>query len=115
MRPTRAHACRLTSTQISDNNVEAAVNKYFETDPGNIQRLLHDAVARWDETAFGSGRYGQDDAVTGPAAFNIDYGTGYDNYPHSNVQSRAPTRPPSRTSQVSTHHGDAPMQSMCLE
>jgi hypothetical protein len=55
------YAYWLTLVQISDNNVEAAVNKYFETEPTNMQRLLTDAVPRWDETAFGSGRYGQDD------------------------------------------------------
>ncbi|KAH5578003.1 hypothetical protein HBI26_135220 [Parastagonospora nodorum] len=87
--------------KISDNNLEAAVNKFFETGPANINKLLKDAVPRWDETAFGGG---QNDGV--PTSFNIDYG------PHSNVQSRAPTRPPSRTSQVSTHLGDAPMQSI---
>ncbi|KAL5121761.1 hypothetical protein ACEQ8H_000448 [Pleosporales sp. CAS-2024a] len=95
---------------ISDNNLEAAVNKFFEAGPANINKLLSDAKPRWDETAFGSGRYGQDDA--GGRSFSIDYAAGFENYPHSNVQSRAPTRPPSRTSQVSTHIGDAPMQSI---
>jgi hypothetical protein len=49
--------------QISDNNLEAAVNKFYETGPANINKLLSDAVPRWDETAFGSGRYGQDDTA----------------------------------------------------
>jgi hypothetical protein len=57
------HACHLTSIQISDNNLDAAANKYYETGPDNIHQLLRDAVPRWDETAFGSGRYGQDDTV----------------------------------------------------
>ena len=51
-------------------------------------------------------------------AFNIDYAPGFENYPHSAGNSRAPTRPPSRTSlrsAVSTHAGDAPMQSQYSE
>jgi hypothetical protein len=51
--------------QISDNNVEAAVNKFYETDPANLHKLLKDAVPRWDESAFGSGSYAQDDLNTG--------------------------------------------------
>jgi hypothetical protein len=51
--------------QISDNNVEAAVNKFYETEPSNLKNLLLDSVPRWDETAFASGRYGQDDTTGG--------------------------------------------------
>jgi hypothetical protein len=47
--------------QISDNNVEAAVNKFYETDPSNLHKLLKDSVPRWDDTVFGSSSYGQDD------------------------------------------------------
>jgi hypothetical protein len=48
------------------------------------------------------------------SAFNIDYAPGIENYPHSAVNSAAPTRPPSRTSIASTQAqaGDAPIQSM---
>ncbi|KAH7386864.1 hypothetical protein DE146DRAFT_665859 [Phaeosphaeria sp. MPI-PUGE-AT-0046c] len=98
--------------KICDNNIEAAVNKFYETDPANLNRLLRDSVPRWDESAFGAGSYAADDHGSGHPTFSIDYAPGYENYPHSNVQSRAPTRPPSRTSQVSTHLGDAPMQSI---
>jgi hypothetical protein len=30
-----------------------------------MRKLLNDAVPRWDETAFGAGRYGQDDTGGG--------------------------------------------------
>jgi hypothetical protein len=51
--------------QISDNNVETAVTKFYETDSSNLKGLLSDSVPRWDESAFGSGRYGQDDTGNG--------------------------------------------------
>jgi hypothetical protein len=50
-------------------------------------------------------------------AFHIDYAPGVENYPHSGIQSGAPSRPPSRTSQrsgTSSMHVDAPLQSQCL-
>ncbi|KAH8733220.1 hypothetical protein GQ44DRAFT_23252 [Phaeosphaeriaceae sp. PMI808] len=102
--------------KISDHNVETAVMKFFETDPANLKSLLDSSVPRWDNTAFSAGRYGEDNTSSADLpTFNIDYAPGLDNYPHSNEHSRAPTRPPSRTSQrsaVSTHLGDAPMQSI---
>ncbi|KAH7074596.1 hypothetical protein BKA63DRAFT_513308 [Paraphoma chrysanthemicola] len=101
--------------KICESNVEQAAMKFWDTEPANMQKLLKDAVPRWDETAFAAGRYGKDDTTGGMPTFNIDYAPGFENYPHSNVQSRAPTRPPSRSSQrsnVSTHLGDNPMQSI---
>jgi hypothetical protein len=41
------------------------VNKFYETDPANLHKLLKDAVPRWDESAFGSGSYAQDDLNNG--------------------------------------------------
>ncbi|KAF2028373.1 hypothetical protein EK21DRAFT_90659 [Setomelanomma holmii] len=93
--------------KICDNNLEQAAMKYYETDPANMRKLLTDAKPQWDNTAFGAGRYGENDGNGGIPSF--------ENYPHSNSQSRAPTRPPSRTSQrsnLSTHLGDNPMQSI---
>ncbi|KAF2823964.1 hypothetical protein CC86DRAFT_372119 [Ophiobolus disseminans] len=101
--------------KISNNNVETAASKFWDTDASNLKKLLNDSVANWDDTAFASGRYGQDETSGGIPTFNIDYAQGLEHYPHSNNPSRAPTRPPSRTSQhsaVSTHIGDAPMQSI---
>ncbi|KAH3982083.1 hypothetical protein HBI18_219550 [Parastagonospora nodorum] len=68
----------LQPLRISDNSLEAAVNRFFETGPANINKLLKDAVPRWDETAFGGG---QSDRVL--TSFNIAYG------PHSNVLNKA--------------------------
>ncbi|KAL6160318.1 hypothetical protein ACJBU6_01660 [Exserohilum turcicum] len=88
------------------NSVEAAMDKYFSSmDQGGISALkthLRNSQAKWDESAFGGAMYGADDAP------------GHENYPHSNVNSRAPTRPPSRTSIASmqAQAGDAPMQSI---
>ncbi|KAI4929111.1 hypothetical protein J4E85_005735 [Alternaria conjuncta] len=90
------------------NNVEAAMDKYFSSmDQGGISALkthLRNSQAKWDETAFAGAGYGIDDT-------NVP---SLDNYPHSNVNSRAPTRPPSRTSVASTQAqaGDAPIQSI---
>ncbi|RAR14296.1 ubiquitin interaction motif protein [Stemphylium lycopersici] len=90
------------------NNLEAAVNNYFDSQgEGGISSLkahLRNSQAKWDETAFGGAMYGADDT-------NI---ASLENYPHSNLNSRAPTRPPSRTSIASTQAqaGDAPMQSI---
>ncbi|CBY01009.1 predicted protein [Plenodomus lingam JN3] len=102
---------------ISGKNLQAAVQKFYDTDIESLRSLLRDSPATWDESAFGAGRYGDNDATlpTFIAAFNIDYAPGFENYPHSTGHSRAPTRPPSRTSQhsaLSTHAGDAPMQSI---
>ncbi|KAF2854376.1 hypothetical protein T440DRAFT_465350 [Plenodomus tracheiphilus IPT5] len=98
---------------ISGKNLQAAVQKFYDTDIDNLRSLLRDSSATWDESAFGAGRYGDKDTTV--PTFNIDYAPGFENYPHSTGHSRAPTRPPSRTSQhsaVSTHAGDAPMQSI---
>ncbi|XP_014550761.1 hypothetical protein COCVIDRAFT_114639 [Bipolaris victoriae FI3] len=99
------------------NSVEAAMDKYFSSmeQQGGISVLkshLRNSQPKWDETAFGGAMYGADDATV--PSFNIDYAPGHDNYPHSNVNSRAPTRPPSRTSIASNQAqaGDAPMQSI---
>ena len=46
-------------TQISNNSIEAAASKYYDTEPQNLQKLLKDSVPRWDETAFGAGRDGE--------------------------------------------------------
>jgi hypothetical protein len=56
---------RLTCAQICDSNVEQAAMKFWDTEPSNMRKLLNDAVPRWDETVFGAGRYGQDDASGG--------------------------------------------------
>jgi hypothetical protein len=53
----------LTAAQISNNDLETATQKFFETDPSNLKSLLSDSVPNWDESAFGSGRYGQDDTT----------------------------------------------------
>ncbi|USP75751.1 hypothetical protein yc1106_03025 [Curvularia clavata] len=90
------------------NSVEAAMDKYFSTmDQGGISALkahLRNSQAKWDESPFNGAMYGVDD-TTLPS---------HDNYPHSNVNSRAPTRPPSRTSIASNQAqaGDTPMQSI---
>ncbi|KAG9196032.1 hypothetical protein G6011_01153 [Alternaria panax] len=97
-------------------SLEAAMDKYFTSmDQGGISSLkthLRNSQAKWDETAFAGAGYGIDD--TNVPTFNIDYAPGHENYPHSNVNSRAPTRPPSRTSVASTQAqaGDAPIQSI---
>ncbi|KAL6703111.1 hypothetical protein ACN47E_010173 [Coniothyrium glycines] len=98
---------------ISGNDVNKAADKFYDTDPSSLQNLLKHSEAKWDETAFGGAAYGNEDVAL--PTFNIDYAPGFENYPHSNGHSRAPTRPPSRTSQrsvLSTHAGDAPMQSI---
>ncbi|KAH7357474.1 hypothetical protein BKA66DRAFT_473340 [Pyrenochaeta sp. MPI-SDFR-AT-0127] len=100
---------------ITGNNVQAAAGKFFDSDIDVLKRLLQDSTAKWDDTAFGAGRYGNDDTAGTLPTFNIDYAPGYENYPHSTGNSRAPTRPPSRTSQrsaVSTHAGEAPIKSI---
>lgn len=53
--------------QISSNNVETAIQKFFDTEPSNLKGLLSDSVPVWDQTAFGTARYGQDDPATGPS------------------------------------------------
>ncbi|RYN85436.1 hypothetical protein AA0120_g8813 [Alternaria tenuissima] len=89
-------------------SVEAAMDKYFTSmEQGGIQSLkthLRNSQAKWDETAFAGAGYGIDDT-------NVP---SHENYPHSNINSRAPTRPPSRTSVASTQAqaGDAPIQSI---
>ncbi|RMZ73264.1 ubiquitin interaction motif [Pyrenophora seminiperda CCB06] len=101
-----------------DNNVEAAIGKYFDAlEQGGLASLrshLRNSQAKWDEAAFGGAMYGADDSTI--PTFNIDYAPGLENYPHSNVNSRAPTRPPSRTSIASTQAqaGDAPIQSQYI-
>lgn len=98
---------------ISGKNLQTAVQKFYDTDIGNLRTLLRDSTATWDESVFGADRYGDNDTTL--PTFNIDYAPGFDKYPHSTGHSRAPTRPPSRTSQqsaISTHAGDAPMQSI---
>ncbi|CAO2649656.1 Nn.00g070410.m01.CDS01 [Neocucurbitaria sp. VM-36] len=100
---------------ITGNNVQAATEKFYDTDIDSLKALLRDSKPKWDETAFGGGRYGEEDTSGAVPTFNIDYAPGFENYPHSTGNSRAPTRPPSRTSQrsaVSTHAGDAPIQSI---
>jgi hypothetical protein len=58
--------------QISNNNLETAAQKFWETDPSNLKNLLNDSVSRWDETAFGSGRYGQDETSGGmPSTWDL--------------------------------------------
>lgn len=46
---------------ITGNNVEAAVSKCFDEPIDNIKALVRDSNAKWDDTAFGAGRYGNDD------------------------------------------------------
>lgn len=50
---------------ITGNNVQAAVDKFYETDSSNLEALLRDSKPTWDETAFGGGRYGENDASGG--------------------------------------------------
>jgi len=98
---------------ISNHDVQTAVQKFYDTDIDTLRNVLRDSQAAWDDSAFAAGRYGDHDAAL--PTFNIAYAPGYENYPHSNGHSRAPTRPPSRTSQhsaLSTRAGDAPMQSI---
>ncbi|KAF2128325.1 hypothetical protein P153DRAFT_423572 [Dothidotthia symphoricarpi CBS 119687] len=97
--------------KISNNDVAQAAEKFYDAgDISNVRKLLSNSVAKWDGTAFGADRYGQQDAGSN--------GPSFDNYPHSGVQSRAPTRPPSRSSQhsnLSTHLGDAPIESIEMQ
>ena len=51
--------------QISNNNVDTAVQKFWDTDPANLKNLLNDSVPKWDDSAFGSGSYGQDETSSG--------------------------------------------------
>jgi hypothetical protein len=53
----------LTVCQISNNNVEAAASTFFDKqhDPAALQKFLRDSNGGWDDTVFGSGRYGQED------------------------------------------------------
>ncbi|PVI07579.1 hypothetical protein DM02DRAFT_512187 [Periconia macrospinosa] len=100
--------------KLSNNNLETAIDKYFTAGGAEgLQSLLDQPVGNvWDNNAFGADRYGQNDANS---TFNIDYAPGYEHYPHSGGPSGAPTRPSSRTSHrsnVSTHAGDAPRQSV---
>lgn len=51
--------------QLSNNNLEAAASTYFEkeNEPGALEKYLSDSTpGAWDGTAFGSGRYGEEDA-----------------------------------------------------
>lgn len=41
------------------------MNKFYETDPANLHKLLRDAVPRWDESAFGAGSFAPDDNNSG--------------------------------------------------
>ncbi|KAF1837881.1 hypothetical protein BDW02DRAFT_565609 [Decorospora gaudefroyi] len=101
-----------------NNDVGAALNRFLDSqDTGTIAALkTHlNSQAKWDETGFQGAMYGADE-VTVPT-FNIDYAPGYDNYPHSTVNSAAPSRPPSVASHRSAastqaQAGDAPIQSI---
>ncbi|KAI1513324.1 hypothetical protein L13192_01292 [Pyrenophora tritici-repentis] len=102
-----------------DNNAEAALDKYFITlEQGGMSSLkshLRNSQAKWDEAAFGEAMYGADDSTIPSTSIPPHTASmGHENYPHSNVNSRAPTRPPSRTSIASTQAqvGDAPIQSI---
>ncbi|KAF1850822.1 uncharacterized protein K460DRAFT_350828 [Cucurbitaria berberidis CBS 394.84] len=103
---------------ITGNNVQAAAEKFYDMDIEPLKALLRDSKPTWDDTAFGAGSYRTEDTGGALPTFNIDYAPGFENYPHSTGNSRAPTRPPSRSSQhsaVSTHAGDAPVQSQYRE
>lgn len=41
--------------------MQAAAGKFFDSDIDILKKLLKDSAAKWDESAFGSGRYGNDD------------------------------------------------------
>jgi hypothetical protein len=60
--------------KISNNNVETAAQTFFDTDAAKLKQLLADSTPRWDETAFGSGRYGQDETS---AAIPSTWGHGH--------------------------------------
>ncbi|KAF1946998.1 hypothetical protein EJ02DRAFT_449977 [Clathrospora elynae] len=89
--------------QNNGNDINAAVNTFFEnSDIAALKSQLRNTQVTWDKTAFGSAGYGADDGTL----------PSLESYPHSAVNSRAPTRPNSRTSlrtNMSTHAGDAPI------
>ncbi|CAI6333410.1 unnamed protein product [Periconia digitata] len=106
--------------KLSNNNFDTAVEKYFSAGgPDGLQSLLEQPVGNvWDNSVFMADRYGQSDTSNSIPTFNIDYAPGLEHYPHSGGPSGAPTRPSSRTSHrsnVSTHAGDAPRQSVETE
>lgn len=49
--------------QISNHDVQAAVQKFYDTDIGNLRSLLRDSKTTWDDSAFNAGRYGDHDAA----------------------------------------------------
>lgn len=124
---------QLTAAQISNNNVETAVNKMLDANerPNGIAELLSQGDTSWDASAFGNAGFGQHYENTNvpsmfslhtacsttdrtPTAFNIESEIHYANT--GGPISAAPTRPSSRTTQrpssaMSTHMGDIPMQS----
>lgn len=48
---------------IMGNNVETALMKFFDEDIANLKTLLKDSKPNWDDTAFGAGRYGNEDTT----------------------------------------------------
>ncbi|KAF1957364.1 hypothetical protein CC80DRAFT_42925 [Byssothecium circinans] len=81
--------------KLGNNDISDAVLKIVEE--GVSALLAQSTENTWDQT------------------FNIDYAPGVEHYPHSGGPSGAPTRPSSRTSHrsnVSTHAGDVPRQSV---
>ncbi|KAF2004525.1 hypothetical protein P154DRAFT_543352 [Amniculicola lignicola CBS 123094] len=103
-----SHAQAVKFLKISDYNLEAAINKFYDQGLGAISQNLG-----WDGSAFGADRYGQqDDSNTKVPTFTIDYATGFDNYPHSSAPSRPPSRNSHHSAASSAHMGDAPIQSV---
>ncbi|KAF2639040.1 hypothetical protein P280DRAFT_471029 [Massarina eburnea CBS 473.64] len=101
--------------KLFNNRLDTAVDKCF--DEGGIPELLARPLPSdaWDSSAFDADRYGENGGSGNIPTFSIDYAPGVEHYPHSGGPSGAPTRPSSRTSHrsnVSTHAGDAPRQSV---
>lgn len=55
---------------ISGKNLQTAVQKFYDTDIGNLRTLLRDSTATWDESVFGADRYGDND-TTLPSTFTL--------------------------------------------
>jgi hypothetical protein len=54
--------------KISNNSVEEAVGKFYDTDITNLRTLLRNSEAKWDETAFGGAAYGNDATLPSTSA-----------------------------------------------
>ncbi|KAF2715208.1 hypothetical protein K504DRAFT_457384 [Pleomassaria siparia CBS 279.74] len=96
--------------EISNYSVEEATNKFYDQGISALEA----AKVSWDGSAFGATGYqGLVPDESKNPSFSIEC---VDDYPHSRMQSAAPSRPPSRTSQrsgtSSYRLNDAPLQSI---